>query len=65
VTSGCIGTGEFAHEWAHLLREEVALAGPFAFVFDTDPPEYVGNLLRTLGVEILVERGAELRVVSL
>lgn len=58
-------TGGLTNDWALLLKDEVEKRGNIAFVFDMDPPEYVAKLLRTLGVEIFVERGAELRVGSL
>lgn len=58
--------GGVARENRDLLRlipEALEQAGPFAFVFDVEPPRYVRQLLDTLGVEVIVDpEGGRLEV---
>jgi hypothetical protein len=41
--------------WLKLIPEALEEAGPFAFVFDAEPPRYVRELMDTLGVEVIVD----------
>ena len=41
--------------WLKLIPEALEEGGPFAFVFDVEPPRYVRELMDTLGVEVIVD----------
>jgi hypothetical protein len=57
------GQGKATRDMLRLLPEAIEQAGPFAFVFDVEPPSYVRALLDTLGVDVIVDEfGGKLEV---
>jgi hypothetical protein len=66
VHSAKLGGQAEAQGWLKLIPEAIQEAGPFAFLFDAEPPAYVRELLDTLGVEVIVDpEGGRMEVVSL
>jgi hypothetical protein len=55
VDSTRLGGQAEVREWLKLIPEAVQEAGPFAFIFDAEPPQYVRELMDTLGVEVIVD----------
>lgn len=49
------GQSRDTRDMLRLIPEAIDEAGPFAFVFDVDPPRYVRELLDTLGVDVIVD----------
>ena len=57
------GQGRATRDLLKLIPEAIEEAGPFAFVFDVEPPRYVRDLLDTLGVDVIVDQpGGRLEV---
>jgi hypothetical protein len=59
VGAARLGGQAEAQGWLKAIPDAIQEAGPFAFIFDAEPPRYVRELMDTLGVEVIVdpERG--------